>query len=231
MELTRENALTALKRCLKDNKSINVYHGQWNKGCGRDAVLDHYYTKIGDTELESKTIGYSKADKVVRDALKEIKGVTLVEEEQFYLAGRDYWGCAITERYQAVAKVVRIAPCKSFTALNKWLTKNGIAAIGLTDLYTANVCKKRSSVSVSNRYYYAESEKYCASLLEYLRKHKTSKDTLATEMVLNDEYDGDCADRYEYETYGTRISYLHVTIKTPTGRVKAETNAYTIKSY
>ena len=121
MELTKENVLNALKHCLKDYKSINVHHGQWNKGCGRDAVLDHYYTKIGDTEFESKTIGYSKADKLIREALNEFKGLTIVEKTQWYPTKyKDCWGCDITEEHNFVTEIIRIDQCKSFTAINNW---------------------------------------------------------------------------------------------------------------
>ena len=229
MELTKENVLNALKHCLKDYKSINVHHGQWNKGCGRDAVLDHYYTKIGDTELESKTIGYSKSDKLIREALKEFKGLTIVEKMQWYPTKyKDCWGCDITEEHNFVTEIIRIDPCKSFTAINKWLEKHGVAPIGLSDMYLADLCKKRSSVSVSDKYFYAENEKYCSKLLDYLRKNKSSKDTITIEINNDDSYDGDCGSNYEYETYGRRVAYPHIIIKTPTGRVKAETDAYTI---
>lgn len=232
MELTKANALNALKTQLKDCKAIYVSHGQWNNGCGHTAKLDHYYTKIGDVELTSKTIGYQDADKVVRDALKELKGLSLVENTISRPTGyRDCFGIPRTNDYTIVSKVVKIVPSKAFVTLNKWIVKHGGTELRMTDLYIASACKKRSSVSVSRHYYFAENERYCTLLLGYLKSHKSSKDTITMEIATKDEYDGESTSRYEYEVYGTRTSYLHATIKTPTGRTKAETNEYTIPRY
>lgn len=229
MELTKENVIATIKANLKYDKVIGLSYSHWRRGNGKTMALDCYSNTIGCDELKSKTIGYADADKLIREALKEFKGLTIVEKTQWYPTGKtDCWGCTITAEHKFVTKIVRIDQCKSFIAINKWLEKRGIAPIGSVDMYVADLCKKRSSVSVSNHYFLAEDEKYCAGLLGYLRKNKSPKDTITIEIKTDDSYDGDCGSNYEYETYGRRVAYPHIIIKTPTGRVKAETNAYTI---
>ena len=133
------------------------------------------------------------------------------------------------------------APCKEFTSLQNYINKYGTSTYrGMTygqvnlrnfELFNSAMGGKRGRLwdEYGDRRYLDNKPEKCTRLLEELRNNRGSKDKMLCERGTEDyidPVDKAYSERHEIECEGEKRSYLKVTIKTPTGKVKYETKLY-----
>ena len=226
LTFTIENIKQAINAALKTSKRVDVDFSECRIGAvWKDAKLHHYVNKVGNVTFEDKVLGYDRASEHVEKAAKAL-GLVVSKRKAFLDSGRtDIFRCPIYNEVEIITSIVRLQESKAFTKLNKWLIKQGLPTIGLTDMYIADNCRKRSDDSLSNVNYMAENETYCTNILEWLRANKTGRDTISMEMEKTDEFEDCNRGNYESERYGTQYTFPHFVIKTPKGKIKAESTS------
>jgi len=127
-------------------------------------------------------------------------------------------------------------PCKEFTALQKYINKYGKTKYGQVnlrnyELFRSAMGGKRGRLwdEYGDRRYLDNRPNKCAELLETLRNARGSKDVMLCERGTEDwidPVDKRYSEMHEIECDGEKRSFLKVTIKTPTGKVKFETKIY-----
>lgn len=136
------------------------------------------------------------------------------------------------------------APCKEYKSLENYLNKygqkksdscwnGGLTSLGLVPfaLYSVRAGGKRGRLygEEGTRRYLANKPNECKDILETLRKHRTSRDTMVCRFG-HEEYidpmDRQHSEYYEVECDGEIREYLHIEIKTPRGDVKFQTDIY-----
>ena len=187
---------------------------------------DHFYVEI-NTEQFSDNGKYKYAyqfavevQKLFKEIEKELEKENIVLKRKlcFLDSGWDYcWRCTKTDELECVNGIVKIVPCVEFKELQSWLKKNAKFDLGVTDLFTCDVCQKRDSKWYSQYNYTAKSSYECKRLLEKLKSVYKSGNKAIAELIEFEDIDGN-KDRYEYEQYGYKRVSLQVRISTPTGR-------------
>lgn len=132
-------------------------------------------------------------------------------------------------------------PCKEFTSLQNYINKYGkttywgssYGAVNLRnfELFCSAMGGKRGRLwdEYGDRRYLDNKPKKCVAILEELRSNRGSKDIMICERGTEDyidPVDKAYSERHEIECDGEKRSYLKITIKTPTGKVKYETKLY-----
>lgn len=113
-------------------------------------------------------------------------------------------------------------PCKEFGQLNKMLVKYANKTINPLEWYRTDLCGKRGTYNESGTpTYNCFDTRCCQQIIDYIRKHKSSKDKLTFNINANDDIDTEYSIKYETECYGRRYMSLTIDITTPTGRNKA----------
>ena len=234
--ITREKLVSVMAKFIKEQSKqmgskthieLPIEITSWSSGFGRNSQWAHTDIEIG--EYRDKVI-YTFTDKEITDeqfvrmlnrALEEskVRGKVFAD-----VCGDGYWTKQITyfRRIEIYAK-----PCKEFTILANMIQKYSGKTIEGTDVFHVRVCGKRSSWSDSRDYSYLCYEpNQCKAIIDTIRSKKTSKDALKVEIEEyfshGDEEDYRCAMHMESEWYGCRGAKLHLTIKTPSGKVKAD---------
>jgi len=192
----------------------------------RQHIHKYYWVRIGSMELndngEFETLfsfiqALQKQFAAIEEELHK-ENVIYVKEKKDIVCGTDYvWHCDKYAELECVLGVVKIVPCAEFKVLQEWLKKNANFDLGITDLYTCDVCQKRSSKSYSDFKYTAVYSYECKRLLDNLKATYKSGNKVVAELVEFEDIDGN-EDRYEYEQYGCKEIKLQVRISTPTGR-------------
>ena len=192
----------------------------------RQHIHKYYWVEIGGTRIqdngEFKTMfsfvqALQKQFAAIEEELRK-ENVIYVKEKKDIVCGTDYvWHCDKYAELECVLGLVKIVPCAEFKELQKWLKKNAKFDLRLTDLYTCDVCQKRSSKSYSNFEYTATHPYECKRLLEKLKAEYKSGNRALAKLVEIEDIDRN-EDRYEYEQYGSKQVFLRVKISTPTGR-------------
>jgi hypothetical protein len=192
----------------------------------RQHIHKYYWAEIGGTRIqdngEFKTLfSFAQAMQKQFAALEEElrnENVVYIRDKKDIVCGTDYvWHCDKYAELECVLGLVKIVPCAEFKELQEWLKKNAKFDLRLTDLYTCDVCQKRSSKSYSNFGYTATYPYECKRLLENLKAGYKSGNKVVAELVEFEDTDKDPY-RYEYEQYGHKEIKLQVRISTPTGR-------------
>jgi hypothetical protein len=234
--ITREKLVSVMAKFIKEQSKqmgdkthieLPIEISNWSSGFGRNSKWAHTDIEIG--EYRDKVI-YTFTDKEITDeqfvymlrkALEESK----VRGQVF----ADVYGDGCWTPKQTIFRRVEIyaAPCKEFTTLAKLIQKYSGKTIGGTDVFHVSVCGKRSAWSDSSAYRYLCYEpNQCKAIIDTIRTKKTSKDALKVEMEgyfsHGDEEDYRCAMHMESEWYGCRGVKLHLTITTPSGRIKSD---------
>jgi hypothetical protein len=192
----------------------------------RQHIHKYYWVEIGGTRIqdngEFKTMfsfvqELQKQFAAIEEELRK-ENVIYVKEKKDIVCGTDYvWHCDKYAELECVLGLVKIIPCAEFKVLQEWLKKNANFELGVTDLYTCDVCQKRSSKSYSDFKYTATYPYECKRLLENIKAVYKSGNKVVAELVEFEDIDGN-EDRYEYEQYGYKEIKLQVRISTPTGR-------------
>ena len=118
------------------------------------------------------------------------------------------WYAGWDSNYTTTKGITLVRPCKGFFAINKKLKALGLNEINFKDWYHCEVGGKRSSIFSRDYHWYAESEKKCARVLEYLK----GKKKLAYEFVdCDDLEDRRRGEYYETEWYGSMAKEIQFT--------------------
>lgn len=119
-------------------------------------------------------------------------------------------------------------PCKDFIKLQKMLATKRIN-LDFEDVRIEYISGKRSDYDYGDFQYLCHDSKTCLKIIEWLKANKwnTGKLEMKIQREMNDH------DRYDYDGYDTEREWsgsIHhvmvLKIKTPTGRVRAETEFY-----
>jgi len=205
------------------NCNLDIRLDNW--GCRMNGKWTWHTSEIkfGDNSYiyKDKQIDDAAFIRILNDAIA-LSNVRCKVYSQTY--GDGYWTPKEThfERVEMYAK-----PCKEFITLYKMLEKYANRTLGETEVFFARVCGKRSSWSESGeRQYLCYNAKQCQNIIDTIRKHRTSKDSFGFEVEEcfshGDDYDYEIAQYQESEWYGSNQTKLHITIKTPSGKVKAD---------
>ena len=121
------------------------------------------------------------------------------------------WSCGWYSRpreYTTCKGIYLVKPCKGFFAINKKLKALGLNEINFKDWYHCDVAGKRSSIFSRDYHWYAESEKKCARVLEYLKGKKKVTYAFVNCDDLDDRRTGE---EYETEWYGSESEEIQFT--------------------
>jgi hypothetical protein len=217
-----------IKECFKamgsrTNMNLDIDLSNWSSGFGRNSKWSNSEIRFGGNSyiFKDKEITDAAFIRMLNDAVA-LSNVRCKVYSQTY--GDGYWTPQEVrfERLEIYAK-----PCKEFITLYKMLEKYANRTLGETEVFFARVCGKRSSWSESGtRQYLCYDAKQCQNIIDTIRKHRTSKDSFGFEVEEcfshGDDYDYEIAQYQESEWYGSNQTKLHITIKTPSGKVKAD---------
>lgn len=133
------------------------------------------------------------------------------------------------------------APCKEYTALQKYINKYGkknywgstygAVNLGNYELYYCRMGGKRGELygEEGERRYLDNRPKYCETFLNQLKANRGAKDIMLCTWG-NEDYidpiDRQYSQMHEIECDGERRHYLNIVIKTPMGKVKYNQKIY-----
>ena len=192
----------------------------------RQHIHKYYWVEIGGTRIqdngEFKTLfSFAQAMQKQFAALEEElrkENVVYIRDKKDIVCGTDYvWHCNKYAELECVLGLVKIVPCAEFKELQEWLKKNANFNLSVADLYTCDICQKRSSKSYSSFEYTATHFSVCKRLLNELKENYKKGNKVVVEIAEYEQIDNDPY-RYEYEQYGYKRVYLKVKISTPSGR-------------
>ena len=207
----------------KTNCNLGIEIHNWVSGFGRNQVWSRTEINVGDTAYiyTNKKVDDEEFVRILNDAVA-LSNIRCKVYSQTY--GDGYWTPREVrfERVEIYAK-----PCKEFVSLYKMLERYANKSLSETDVFFARVCGKRSSWSESGaRQYLCYDAKQCQNIIDEIRKHRASKDTLRFEVEEcfshGDECEYKIAQYQESEWYGSNQTKLHITINSPKGKVKAD---------
>ena len=217
-----------IKECFKTmgsrtNMNLDIDLSNWVCGMGRDKKWSNSEIRFGGNSyiFKDKEITHAAFIRMLNDAVA-LSNVRCKVYSQTYGDG-----CWIPQEVRFERLEIYAKPCKEFTNLYKLLEKYANKSLGETEVFFARVCGKRSSWSESGtRQYLCYDAKQCQNIIDTIRKHRTSKDTLRFDVEECFSHGDDCdyniAQYQESEWYGSNQTKLHITIKTPNGKVKAD---------
>lgn len=188
----------------KNSKCIDIsghFHEEYNPKtsqyeyefvCGKKRIG---FGKLSDRDYSDITYRVGDAVcQVIRKKLKKNEVIHRDVDEQIN------WSGYYETKYYTFNRIVIVRFCKDFIAINKKLVKLGCKEINFKDWYIDYVSGKRSSIFDHDVHYYAESEKMCAKVLEFLKgKKKLSYEFFDDDNLENREY----GERYETEWDGS----------------------------
>lgn len=139
------------------------------------------------------------------------------------------------------SKVILCDPaCKEYTSLQNYLNKYGVVSyrsytypvrLGNFELFHSAMGGKRGRLwdEYGVREYLDHDAERCAGFLAEIRKYRGTKDLMVCEKKEEnyiDPVDRAYSEKYEIECDGEKRSYLAITIKTPSGKIKHEMKIY-----
>ena len=210
--------LKEFKSSDKDAKEISI-SGNFNdvsspnKYKGVHVIFRHGYGKDEVDFGELSDEGFGNITCRIADAicakLKVKKSEILyrdVREESKWVGS--VWYSGHYNKYNITKKILVIRPCKEFFAINKKLKALGLSEINFKDWYHCDVAGKRSSIFSRHYHYYAESQKKCQRVLEYLKGKKKLTYQFISVDDLEDRRRGE---EYETEWYGSESKQIYFT--------------------
>lgn len=239
---TREKLIDIIAKAMREksksmgdetNIKFPIRYENWQCGMGRDARWSNTDITL---LVNSKKTTYTFTDKeitqrgfidMLNKALEKskVKGRVVYDEQEVwhgYHHGTEY----CFKRVELFSN-----PCKEFNTLRKYLEKHANFKLGDMDVFSVDVCGKRSSWGDSGDYYYlCYDPKRCKRILYDIKYNKGSKDLLkvSTEKYLDhgDDMEYQCAMYQESEWYGHRGNKLCIEVTTPKGKVKLNEEYY-----
>lgn len=210
-------------------QSVNI---QWDEGFnGKNAYIEVYRSLSAKGSFRISDMSESDMYAVFRELMRRLDGLKKTRGwgGLYYVhPGQRYSGTLLRNLIQGVG--VADAPCAEFKSLQNWVNKYGTGAKVLAyDLYTVGMGGKRGYLwdEEGERCYLDNAPQKCKRLLEKLRAARSSKDTVTCKRSREnyiDPIDRDYSEKYEIECDGEHREMIHVTVKTPTGRLKYETS-------
>jgi len=197
--------------------------------CWKNGKHAYHYVAIGAVNFQDKGMygeknAYSFAQQVqklfagMEDELRK-QNIVFVRKKIYLSNGIDYvWRSVKEDELNCVDKIVRITPCDEFIDLRNWLKQYAGYELQLTDLYTFDICQKRSSKSYSNYSYTAVNPIVCRNILASLKAHYKKGNKITIDFNIVENMEDFERDRYEYEQYGYGRREMVVKITTATGR-------------
>ena len=210
----------------------------WN---GNKKVINHYSIRLDEKEVATCKTHYD-----VSEVFSELRNLLNVQKsvkgwgglnfmtERINLEGYSWDGYSVS----AIPKVcLADAPCSEYKSLMNFVNKYGTRKygspmnLGNYELFSAAKGGKRGYLwdEHGERIFLDNKPKTSARILEELRKARGTKDTMLCEIGEEDYIDPEeqrASSYYEVECEGEHRRYLHVIIKTPTGRVKYDQKLY-----
>ena len=160
------------------------------------------FGELSDEGLGSLTCRIADA---VCARLKVRKSEILYRDEEEHSKWTGTWYGGHSTKYRTCRGIDYIRPCKGFIAINRKLKALGVPEINFRDWYHCEVAGKRSSVFSRDYRYYAESEKKCQKVLDYLKgRRKVSYDYVS----VDDLEDRRRGEEYETEWYGSESQQI-----------------------
>lgn len=216
-----------------------------------ELVAEAHAMKSGDKEwFEFKFAGHTYKSETnefrevrqfcsqIEKALKELKAKgykVAPHRDTYYEQVYDYvWHSHRSEPVEVTNGIIIYGdPSKEFKSLAKWIEKFTGLKLDIFTLYSVSIFGKRGHFDseTGSRQYLCYKGDRCRRILDWIIKNKSSRDTLTAEVKTIDDCDEEELrySRYaETECYGARRSFLHLEVKTPTGRVKAAQDSYLI---
>lgn len=228
--ITKEALIKSMVAFIKDwsmrigertNLNLPIEHSNWMCGMGPHQKWSH-------TEITLDNKSYIFKDKEITEEefiylLNKALEKSGVNGKVFYdVYGDGYWGEKqyIFRRLEIFAK-----PCKEFNELNKLFKKCGSKTLGDLDVFSVEICGKRSSYSDYGKYHYlCHNPKMCLSIIDYIKTNKGRNGVVRVEVRDYLDHGDDCdyriAQYQESEWYGKRGNNLILTIKA--GKQKKE---------
>lgn len=235
-DITREKLIILMSRYIKTcAKELNentfsavvpIRHENWYSKVNGRNVWSFTRINVGRDTFNFYDCRISEGEflTIVGTALRESNCKGKIET-------RDAWGENAYGRMYSFKEFKTLTllgkPCKQFVTLNRMLKKYTNNELQETEVYTGEVCGKRSSWSVdeSSKGYLCYQPKKCQDAIDFIRKKKTSRDVLKVkvENVLDhgDEYEYKIAQYQESEWYGSEKKILELVVNTPSGKEKA----------
>lgn len=218
---TEEKVAFVAKKILKEFKSsedksrIDIYNHFTSTSCpgkytGYHMVF-HGDKEVDFGELSDEAFGSltCKIADAICAKLKVKKSEILykdVREESKWVGSA--WYSGHYNKYNITKKILVVRPCKEFFAINKKLNALGLSEINFKDWYHCDVAGKRSSIFSRHYHYYAESQKKCQRVLDYLK----GKKKLTYQFInVNDLDDRRRGEEYETEWYGSESKQIYFT--------------------
>ncbi len=217
---TLEDKIKAVAKCLlKDFKAseekscISIYDHftstSSNKYNGWHMVF-HGDKEIDFGELSDEAFGdvTCKIADAICAKLKVKKTEILYRDERQGTVHRGTWYAGWDSHYTTTKRIILVRPCKEFFAINKKLKALGLQEINFRDWYYCEVGGKRSSIFSRHYHYYAESQKKCQKVLDYLK----GKKKLTYQFInVDDLEDRRRGEEYETEWYGSESKQIYFT--------------------
>ena len=215
----------------------------WDNTSWKDGkkVINHYEIRV-----EGKAIGKCKTHYDVREVFAELRRMLDEQKKVKGWSGLNFMTDRVRlEGYSWDGYEVSIipkvcladAPCPEYKSLMNYINKFGVRKygspmnLGNYELFSAAKGGKRGYLwdEHGERMFLDNLPKTSAKYLAEIRAARGTKDTMVCE-ILEEDYIDPEEKRYseyaEIECEGEHRRYLHITIKTPTGRVKLDTKVY-----
>jgi hypothetical protein len=221
--ITKEGLITSMVAFIKDwsmrigertNLNLPIEYSNWMCGMGLHKKWSHTEITLDDKSYIFKDKEITEEDFI--HLLNKALEKSGVNGKVFYdVCGDGYW-CEkqyIFRRLEIFAK-----PCKEFNELNKLFKKYASKTLGDLDVFSVEICGKRSSYSDCGEYHYlCHNAKKCLSIIEYIKANKGRNGVVSFSvndyLDHGDETDYKIAQYQESEWYGKRGNNLTIVIK------------------
>jgi len=223
----------------RQQADITVYDNTiWKDGV---KIVKSYYINVNDVHMGDLPTHYD-----VRYVFSELRDMLEAQKKVKGWSGLNYQVEKVSlescswDGYEVsiITKVcLADAVCPEYKSLMNYINKYGTKKygspvnLGNYELFSAAKGGKRGRLwdEHGERLFLDNRPKWCANYLDELRKYRGTKDTMLCERGEEDYIDED-ERRYsewaEQECEGEHRSFLHVVVKTPTGKVKLDTKIY-----
>jgi hypothetical protein len=195
------------KKCISiydhfTSTSSNKYNG-WHMVFHGDKEID--FGELSDEAFGDVTCKIADA---ICAKMKVKKTEILYRDECQNTVHHGTWYAGWDSHYTTTKRITIVRPCKEFFAINKKLKALGLQEINFRDWYYCEVGGKRSSIFSRYYHYYAESQKKCQKVLDYLK----GKKKLTYQFInVDDLEDRRRGEEYETEWYGSESKQIYFT--------------------
>jgi len=235
---TKENLIKLLAKYIKEcskrlgdnhpSTEVSISFHNWYSGGNwktRKWSNDEIKFNRETYKFYDKEIGDSGFVQIVEDALKMSGCKGKVKCNEWEETNPNGWMYSPIKHKSFESLTLIGKPCKEFKLLQSMVKKYSGKEIGECEIYSADVCGKRSSWSESGDVIYLDFDKRtCQKAIDFIRGKRTSKDSLdiqfGEKLSHGDEEDYRIAQYQESEWYGAFYKYMEINVFTPSGKNK-----------